>query len=269
MTDANAHVHGLLELGLTRYEARAYLTLVLRDSYSASELAAEAGIPRQRIYDVLASLVTRGLVRDRAGSVTRFAAVDPAAAIELLVATKRRDLTELHTQAVRLASDIHDSWMRGREQTAPLDYVEVIRDVSLLGVRYHELESASQHSLLGFSKAPYVANHAIGIAATKRIARKGGDVRCIYEQAAVEGPDSAVDVAAFVAAGEQARVTAELPMKLLLSDDSRAIFSLADPVAGGLTSTNLVIEHPALVATMRMAFEDLWRRSKPFRARRG
>ena len=64
MADLNVHVHGLVELGLTRYEAKAYLTLIQRESYAASEFAIEAGIPRQRIYDVLNSLVSRGLARD-------------------------------------------------------------------------------------------------------------------------------------------------------------------------------------------------------------
>ena len=262
MTDANAQLHGLLELGLTRYEARAYLTLVLRDSYSAGELAVEAGIPRQRVYDVLASLVTRGLVRQQAGSVTRFAAIDPAGAVDLLVATKRRDLAELQTRAARLAGDIHNSWMRGRDETAPLDYVEVIHDLSVLAARYHEIQTSSQRSLLMFSKAPYVGDHAVGVAATRRIADNGGDVRCIYERSALEDARISAESQEFFAAGEVARVTDEVPMKLVLSDDRRAVFSLPDPVAGGLTSTNIAVEHPAMVATLRMAFEELWRHAK-------
>src|SRR5919199_532457 len=73
MADPNVHVHGLVQLGMTRYEAKAYLTLIQRESYAASELANEAGIPRQRIYDVLNSLVSRGLARDWPGPVTPYA----------------------------------------------------------------------------------------------------------------------------------------------------------------------------------------------------
>ena len=42
------------------YEARAYVTLVRRDSFTAAQIARTAGLPRQRIYDVLASLVEKG-----------------------------------------------------------------------------------------------------------------------------------------------------------------------------------------------------------------
>ena len=67
----------LAELGLTTYEAKVYLALVRREVSSAADVARLAGIPRQRIYDVLASLVQRGLASERPGKPTRYAAVSP------------------------------------------------------------------------------------------------------------------------------------------------------------------------------------------------
>src|SRR5262249_24498449 len=51
----------LTQLGLTTYEAKAYLALLRRDSFAAADAARVAGVPRQRIYDVLATLVEKGL----------------------------------------------------------------------------------------------------------------------------------------------------------------------------------------------------------------
>src|SRR5690348_2108591 len=116
MGDGTEELHGLIELGLTRYEARAYLTLVLRESYSAGELATETGIPRQRIYDVLANLVTRGLARERRGAVNEFAAVDPLTAVDMLLASKQHDLDALGRQAALLAERMRDSWIGGQMQ---------------------------------------------------------------------------------------------------------------------------------------------------------
>ncbi|KOG86247.1 TrmB family transcriptional regulator, partial [Streptomyces varsoviensis] len=50
-------VGDLVALGLARYEARVYLALVARESYTAAEVAREADVPRQRVYDVLDALV--------------------------------------------------------------------------------------------------------------------------------------------------------------------------------------------------------------------
>ncbi len=69
--DDRATVDRLVRLGLTTYEARAYVTLVRRDSFTAAQIARTAGLPRQRIYDVLASLVEKGLASARPGSIVK------------------------------------------------------------------------------------------------------------------------------------------------------------------------------------------------------
>ena len=45
----------LSQLGLTSYEAKAYLALIRRGSSTGSEVARVGELPRQRVYDVLAS----------------------------------------------------------------------------------------------------------------------------------------------------------------------------------------------------------------------
>src|ERR1700710_1007677 len=109
MDGLSSHIHGLVELGMTRYEAKAYLTLIQRESFAASELANEAGIPRQRIYDVLNSLVSRGLARDWPGPVTRYAATDPQAAVERLLAVQRQALNGLESHSTKPAASPRDN----------------------------------------------------------------------------------------------------------------------------------------------------------------
>lgn len=265
MADLNTHVHGLVELGMTRYEAKAYLTLIQRESYAASELANEAGIPRQRIYDVLNSLVSRGLARDWPGPVTRYAATDPLAAVERLLAVQRQALNGLESQSASLADNLRNTWVIGREETAPLDYVEVLRDPGLLGARFLDLQREAERELLTFSKAPYaMPNNQVGLAATRRIVAAGGDVRCVYEQSVLDNPGVVAETLQFIEAGEGARMAPEVPMKLCLADGNRALFSLTDPIAGGLTSTNILVEHPSLTSSLRCAFESIWAVSLPF-----
>lgn len=265
MAELNAHIHWLVELGLTRYEAKAYLTLIQRDSYAASELANEAGIPRQRIYDVLNALVSRGLARDWPAPVTRYAATDPQTVVERLLAVQRRALSGLESQSAELAVALRDTWVVGRQETAPLDYVEVLRDPGSLGDRFRDLQREAEFELLTFAKSPYATpNNAVGLAATRRIVAVGGDVRCIYEASILDDPEIVAETLQFIAAGEGARVAAEVPMKLCLADRNRALFSLTDPIAGGLTSTNILVQHPSLASSLRCAFEAIWALSEPF-----
>jgi sugar-specific transcriptional regulator TrmB len=55
-------VLGLQALGLTTYEARAYLMLLIRGTLSASELAYHAELPRTKIYSILTKLHKKHLV---------------------------------------------------------------------------------------------------------------------------------------------------------------------------------------------------------------
>jgi hypothetical protein len=254
----------LADLGLTSYESRAYLALVRRDAFTAAELAAASGIPRQRVYDVLAGLVARGLVRDRGGSVSTYVAVDPDVVIEGLLAARRRQLIDTEAQARQLAREVHQSWSVGRAHTDPLDYVDVVRDVSVLGARLQQVLDSAGTRLLVFSKPPYVSDYTVGVSATRRIVEAGGDARCVYEQSVLDDGDTAAEIDAFLESGEQARVAPTLPMKLMLADGRTALFSLPDPVAGGLTSTNIAIEHPAMVALLTSAFERVWEQAEPW-----
>ncbi len=265
MVDLGAHLHGLVELGLTRYEAKAYLALIQRESYAASELATEAGIPRQRIYDVLNTLMSRGLARDWPGPVTRYAATDPQAAVDRLLGVQRQALAGLENQSSALADTLRETWVSGRAETAPLDYVEVLRDPGLLGARFLDLQAEAETQLLTFTKAPYaMPSNQVGLEATRRIIGGGGECRCIYEPAIFDSPDVLAETWEFINAGEDARVAQQVPMKLCLADGRRALFSLTDPIAGGLTSTNILVEHVALAETLRTAFESVWAVSEPF-----
>jgi sugar-specific transcriptional regulator TrmB len=77
-------------LGLTSYEAKAYLALIRRDSSTAAQASRLAEVPRQRIYDVLASLVEKGFASSRPGAVVKYAAVAPELAVDALVARRRQ-----------------------------------------------------------------------------------------------------------------------------------------------------------------------------------
>ncbi|MCD6235771.1 MAG: TrmB family transcriptional regulator [Thaumarchaeota archaeon] len=53
----------LRKLGLTEYEARAYVTVVELGEAEAYEVARRSGVPRTRIYDVLSRLESAGLIQ--------------------------------------------------------------------------------------------------------------------------------------------------------------------------------------------------------------
>jgi HTH-type transcriptional regulator, sugar sensing transcriptional regulator len=254
----------LVSLGLTGYEARTYLALISRDRYTAAQLARESGVPRQRIYDVLAALTERGLVRPLPGRLVRYTAVDPASAIERLMAAHRAEFSRLEQVTAGLVEALVPAWTHGREETDPLDYVEVIRDQEILVDRFEELLAEADHEILSIAKLPYViSDNPTSLDTARRLTANGGRVRAIYESAALEDPSFVAELGRFVAAGEESRLATRVPMRMCIADGARVLMSLRDPVAGTTSTTNILIDHSALAQCLTYAFETMWSQAKP------
>ncbi|MFH8979630.1 TrmB family transcriptional regulator [Streptomyces varsoviensis] len=253
-------VGDLVALGLARYEARVYLALVARESYTAAEVAREADVPRQRVYDVLDALVRRRLATTSPGRVARFSAVTPELALTRLMAVQRESLERMERVKEGLAAALQPIFSDGRTRTDPLDYIDVLRDPKAVAERFADIQRQARRELLSFCRPPLLApaENAEGIKAVRRLRRAGGTVRAVYTTGSLADPAVLANVRSFAEAGEEARFAAELPLKLVIADGSLVLCDMPDPVAGAASSTTLYIEHPALASCLRLAFQTVW-----------
>ena len=252
----------LVNLGLTTYEAKVYLALLRRDSFAAAEVARLAGIPRQRIYDVLASLVQRGLASQRPGQPAKYSAASPEFAVERLLADRREELERLEESSRAMVAALKPAFAQGQTQRDPLDYVEVLRDRAAINERFGELQAGIEREILVFTKPPYATpaqENVEGIEVTRT-----HTARSIYEYEALEDAAFAEGVRRFIEAGEEARFVEELPLKLVIIDESIVMFGMEDPVAGDAELTIVVVEHPALAKILKVAFDAVWREGLTF-----
>jgi sugar-specific transcriptional regulator TrmB len=83
-------VEKLQKVGLTEYEAKAYVGLLNDHLSTATKLSEKSGVPRTRIYSVLESLAQKGWVRIYSGIPLLFKAVDPHDVFERI----KQDYTE-------------------------------------------------------------------------------------------------------------------------------------------------------------------------------
>ncbi|WP_329138028.1 TrmB family transcriptional regulator [Streptomyces sp. NBC_01476] len=253
-------VNDLVALGLARYEARVYLALIRRESYTAAEVAREADVPRQRVYDVLDALVRRRLATAHPGRVATFSAVAPELAVARLMTLQRETLERLDRVSSTLTAALVPVWSDGRTHTVPLDYVEILRDPKAIAEAFLDIQAQARNELLSFCKPPFVAPalNTPGIKAVRRLRRAGGSVRAVYTHEALDDDDVLENVRRSRAAGEESRFAAELPLKLVVADATLVLCDMPDPVAGTGATTALYIEHPALAACLRLAFLTVW-----------
>jgi sugar-specific transcriptional regulator TrmB len=259
-----AHLERLQRLGLTSYEARAYLALLRRDSSTAAETARLAGLPRQRVYDVLSSLVEKGLASTRPGKAVKYAATPPDQALEGLVAKHRLDLADIERETAAMLDSLTPAFLAGREHTDPLEYIEVLRDRRAINERFGELEAGIKNEILVFTKPPYatpIFEDEEGLqVVSSHVARS------VYEYSALHDPRSAEAIRRYIKAGEQARFVEVLPMKLVIIDEQIVMFGIEDPVGGSSILTMMVVDHESLATLLKIAFEAVWESGLTFEA---
>jgi HTH-type transcriptional regulator, sugar sensing transcriptional regulator len=258
MTTAPRSVAELTQLGLTTYEAKAYVALLGRDSFTAAQVSRQAGLPRQRIYDVLGSLVEKGLASSRPGAVVKYAAVAPELAVERLVAEHRRALEDLERSAARAVADLGPAYAAGLEHTDPLEYIEVLRDARAINERFGELQASVKNEILVFTKPPYASQPQENVEGLK--VTRSHHARSVYEMRAFDDPAFIAGVERFIEAGEEARFVETLPLKLVIIDETIVMFGMQDPVGSGGDLTIMVVEHPSLAQVLKTSFEATWAR---------
>ncbi|WP_338740779.1 TrmB family transcriptional regulator [Haloplanus salilacus] len=98
----------LKEVGLSKYEACAYLCLLRRGVSTAQEVSDGADIPQPRVYDALDELSEKGFVDVQPGRPKMFGPVDPEPAIERFCEFKRRQFDEELAGIRRLGAQFAD-----------------------------------------------------------------------------------------------------------------------------------------------------------------
>src|SRR5437899_9891054 len=122
----------LQRLGLNAYESRSYLVLLGHPKFKALELAARAHVPRQKIYEVLDSLVEKGFAQVVQEKTKLFSAVEPSLAIPGFLARKRlmmeQELTDHGRAASAIVDDLSTVYSEGQGGRGTLDYLRIVTE---------------------------------------------------------------------------------------------------------------------------------------------
>lgn len=253
----------LQQIGLNAYEARSYLVLVGHPRFKALELAARAHVPRQKIYEVLDSLVEKGFAQVVQEKTKLFSAVEPALAIPAYLAAKRKiiehELTEQSRTATGLIEDLNESYSEGQGERGTLDYLRIVSEPAQTAAQYRGMLAEVQTEYLEFSRPPYAVD-PLDEQLVKQARLRG--VRCrLLLVAGTLDDDHRQRLEDYQQVGVEIRVAESLPMKLALFDCRQGMIALLDPVITRPAWTAVIFDHTGLGEAMKGLFEDHWRRA--------
>jgi sugar-specific transcriptional regulator TrmB len=256
----------LQQLGLNAYEARSYLVLIGHPRFKALELAARSHVPRQKIYEVLDSLVEKGFAQVVQEKTKLFSAVEPSIAIPSYLSRRaqllQHELKDQSRAAEGLVDDLASSYSEGQGGRGTLDYLHIVSEPVQTGVHYHQMLSEVRREYLEFSRPPYAVD-PLDEQLVKQARTRGVVCRLLLEAGAFDDAHRQ-RLDEYAQAGVEIRQAESLPMKLAIFDGEKGLLALLDPVITKPAWTAIVFEHDGMAEAMTGLFENYWRKAGSF-----
>lgn len=252
----------LQQIGLNAYEARSYLVLVGHPRFKALELAARAHVPRQKIYEVLDSLVEKGFAQVVQEKTKLFSAVEPSLAVPSYLARQHQVLQKELQEQARLADgligDLKAAYSEGQEGRGTLDYLRIVSEPSQTATQYRAMLADVRSEYLEFSRPPYAVD-PFDEQLVKQARLRGVTCRLLLESLAIDH-EHRQRLHDYASAGVEVRQADSLPMKLALFDGKQGLIALLDPVITKPTWTSVVFDHLGMGEAMKGLFDVHWAR---------
>ena len=253
----------LQQVGLNAYEARSYLVLVGHPRFKALELAARAHVPRQKIYEVLDSLVEKGFAQVVQEKTKLFSAVDPSLAVPGYLARRSKVLQSELTEQARLANglieDLRFAYLEGQDGRGTLEFLSLVNDPTQTVLQYRRMLTMVTEHYLEFSRPPFAVD-PLDELLVKEAASKGVSSRLLIETGQIDEQHSE-RLRDYRQAGVKIRFVDRLPLKLALFDGKCGLVALLDPVVTRPSWTSVIFEHAGFSEAMAGLFETYWARS--------
>lgn len=248
---------GVIELA--DVEQTVYETIVARQPVTAATLHDTCGIDESVLLLTIKSLESRGLVKQTADQPPRLVATPPDLALEALLLDKEQQIQRARLDVQRLASLHHQQIL----PSAANQVVEVIHGRDAVLERFEQAQRAARSEVRFIDKPPYACtNPTSNVDAETAMLQRGVRCRVIYDTAGLESYHRLTgDIQTYRRAGEQARLMADAPVKLMIVDDRLALMPLH---ATQKSIDCLAVVYPsAILHALGHMFEQLWDNALP------
>ena len=140
----------LSELGLNKYEARAYLALITEGASTAKNVSDITGIPYGKVYEVIDSLVIKGFVMTLPTKPMRCKALSPADAID---SAKKNLHKKLRTVENVILTEIEPLFAKNKNFTEPKGIFWILNGRAAINKKLEELGNSAKNHIHIFTSS--------------------------------------------------------------------------------------------------------------------
>ncbi len=239
--------------GLGTIEESTYLDLVRRGPATVNELADRAGITLPRTRRAVTGLHRKGLVHRTPPPHDLVVPVPPDLAVDHLIQRRREELERVRETAQQLVAESH-------ERAASRRADRLVEIVPLGSTAFDQVQRTARTEMRVLVAPPYASGRRLNQTQLDR-GPAGVVYRTVYGNEALEEPGFMATLATYVRAGEQARLTHTVPIKLAIADRTLALLPLDWT---SQTPDAAVLVHPCgLLDALVALFESIWALATP------
>jgi DNA-binding CsgD family transcriptional regulator len=206
-------------------------------------------------------MVRLGLLQRNGAARGTIHPVDPRVGVRALIRDRQAGFDRLTAIAESMAADYSVGLLRAE----PTRLLEVIEGKAAVACRIAELFASAEQEVCELDAPPYVVEPEDSSRGQARLLRRGVRFRSLYAAAALDSAERFTRIMSMVTLGEQVRVLAEVPLKLLLIDGHTALLPLTGREEAGERCRSIVVQASALTDALQTLFETLWRQAAPLR----
>jgi len=257
----NFSIENLIKIGLIESEAKIYLNLLKKKSFTASEVSRISEISRSKTYEILNQLVGKGLCVEILGSVKKYASTNPKTAFNGLQQKLQQEYENKKIFISNLSEILLPLYNYKEENSNPLDYIQVIREKNSIIKKFESLERIATQEVLSLVKGPAVMDVTKPYNPEQYSSLKRGvNFKTIYAIELLKNKYLLESIGGFVNAGEEVRIADKLsiPFKMYIYDEKTVMFTLEDKIASKSKLTALIIEHLDLARGLKQVFNLYW-----------
>lgn len=265
------------ELGLTKYEADAYLNILERGVAEASTIYKEAKIPFRKIYETLNTLANKGLIEIQNTRPKKYKVKKPKIAFDSFLKEKEEYMEkelqktrDIVTQIVEAIEKINVNQAKEKKfwTTAVGDEVgELIKsnfdetEKEICTLLYHKYEQTHKDQLEGHISS--IMGEVI------KAVRRGVKVRALLSK---EFADSHVNIFKKFNVSEETvknidirTVDNPIPAHFTIIDSEKVILRVDDPIDQNTILVMTKIWDVKLAEKLKGKFDEMWKEAKPIK----
>jgi DNA-binding CsgD family transcriptional regulator len=254
----------LAVLGLSDDQQRVYEALATSARRRAEDLADALELTVAQVATALEKLVRLGLAVADPGEEASVSAAPVELAVDALVRSQQTALD----RAQSFSRELAERAARSKEVHRPEQLVSVVVGREAMGSISQQLESSARVEVLSLERPPYLAplsGEGEGINPQQQLKMAAGvTYRTIFDQSVLDDARIVGRIRRDTAAGEEGRVLAKLPLKLVVVDRQFALLPLLGGTDGDQPAM-LMIRPSVLVDSLVALFEALWQAASPLR----